>query len=158
MLHGLRLNLALIRTQGPSIAGLDLLLWYSFDPSTREIKFCNNPSILLLCCNVSSPDTTRVRTIGAKAAFLVNYSEAGAIIYNQRAQEENCTFFSGRNEAPIVRHSDRPRRQDASGRHPKRTPSDKPSSSDASSDENHRIYFSQGRTRRSPALTNTPSI
>ena len=47
-----------------------------------------------------------VRTVGSKQyyyAFLVNYSEAGTVIYIQRAQEEICAFFSGRHEAPIVR-------------------------------------------------------
>ena len=41
-------------------------------------------------------------------AFLVTYSEADTVIYIQRAQEEICAIFSGRNEAPVVRHYDRP--------------------------------------------------
>ena len=38
----------------------------------------------------------------------MNYSEAGIVIYIQRAQVEICAVFSGRNEAPIVRHSNAP--------------------------------------------------
>jgi len=53
-----------------------------------------------------------VRTVGAKnyryIACLVNFSEYGNIVYIQRALMENCGFFSGPNEAPIARHSDRP--------------------------------------------------
>ena len=45
-----------------------------------------------------------VRTVGSKIILLVTYSEAGTVIYIQRAQEEICAIFSGRNEAPIVRH------------------------------------------------------
>ncbi len=38
----------------------------------------------------------------------MNDSEVGTVIYIQRAQEENFPIFSGRNESPIVRHSDTP--------------------------------------------------
>ena len=34
-------------------------------------------------------------------AFLVNYTEDGIVIYIQRAQEEICAIYSGRNEALI---------------------------------------------------------
>lgn len=56
-LHGLRLNLGMIRTQGPSIAGRDLRSCYGIyifgirlilpNPFTREIKLCFHFALVL---------------------------------------------------------------------------------------------------------------
>lgn len=52
---------------------------------------------------------SRARVSGGQLkSFLVNYSEFGTVVCILRAQEEICAFFSGRNEAPIMRHSDGP--------------------------------------------------
>ena len=37
-----------------------------------------------------------------KTILLVNYSEAGTVIYIQKAQDEICENFSGQKESPIV--------------------------------------------------------
>ncbi len=96
-----------------SFVGLSVQPHVQWTPNRGDIlarsKAPGGAVITAVLCPKRSAESCEERRLKSKYYYtaLVNYSEAGTVICIQSAQQEVCAFFPGRNEAPIVRHSDR---------------------------------------------------